>query len=542
VSEQRISTAVDNNQHNHTITKEFYIGLCLALTSSLFIGSSFILKKKGLLKLISSDSSKNVPNNKVKRAGQGGYGYLKEWLWWSGLITMALGELCNFAAYGFVPATLVTPLGALSVLIAAILSAYFLDEKLSTIGKIGCFLTAIGSIIMVIHAPKEGEIKTVLELLGRLKDVEFVLFIIICIVSLFFLITVMSPKYGNTNVLIYLLICSILGSFTVMGCKGVSLGIKEFFLNQPSVSYMYTYLFALMVLFLIVAQMNYLNKSLDLFHTAVVTTVYYVLFTLFVMINSSLLFKELLMVSFEDFVGCLCGFSVIVCALFMIHFFKPTLNRRDLIEEENSSHLMAKPASFAVQSESEHTVINEDRDHNNLTSSTNSITSHEIRENIATIKPLDRQPKNRFNTLDSGKSKKQENNNNNSFLKRLTDKDTFKNYFNQFKSLNLTTSPKYNMLLANDDDEYHQDTTNETKKFEQNNYAKLRHNNDDFEDEDSSDSLQIKKINNINFFNKQTKKESFNSHKHKNSSFDANFFEVDENKENLLSTSLNIRR
>ena len=51
------------------------------------------------------------------RAGSGGYAYLKEWLWWVGLITMAVGEGANFAAYGFAPAILVTPLGALSVLV-----------------------------------------------------------------------------------------------------------------------------------------------------------------------------------------------------------------------------------------------------------------------------------------------------------------------------------------------------------------------------------------------------------------------------------------
>ena len=84
--------------------------------------------------------------------------------------TVGVGELCNFAAYGFVPATLVTPLGALSVLISAVMSAYFLNEKLNTIGKIGCFLTAIGSTVMVIHAPKEGEVKNVNELLIRLQD------------------------------------------------------------------------------------------------------------------------------------------------------------------------------------------------------------------------------------------------------------------------------------------------------------------------------------------------------------------------------------
>lgn len=59
------------------------------------------------------------------RAGQGGHAYLKEWLWWAGLLSMGAGEVANFAAYAFAPATLVTPLGALSVLVSAILSSHF---------------------------------------------------------------------------------------------------------------------------------------------------------------------------------------------------------------------------------------------------------------------------------------------------------------------------------------------------------------------------------------------------------------------------------
>ena len=50
------------------------------------------------------------------------------------------------------------------------MAAYFLNEKLNTIGKIGCLLTAIGSIVMVIHAPKEGEVKSVNELLFKIID------------------------------------------------------------------------------------------------------------------------------------------------------------------------------------------------------------------------------------------------------------------------------------------------------------------------------------------------------------------------------------
>ncbi|XP_065620691.1 probable magnesium transporter NIPA7 [Quercus suber] len=52
-------------------------GFILAMVSSAFIGSSFIIKKKGLRR-----ASANGP-----RASVGGYGYLLEPLWWVGMIT-----------------------------------------------------------------------------------------------------------------------------------------------------------------------------------------------------------------------------------------------------------------------------------------------------------------------------------------------------------------------------------------------------------------------------------------------------------------------
>lgn len=54
---------------------DFYIGLGLAISSSLFIGSSFIIKKKALIKLAGAAEYSR------QRASEGGYGYLKEWLW-----------------------------------------------------------------------------------------------------------------------------------------------------------------------------------------------------------------------------------------------------------------------------------------------------------------------------------------------------------------------------------------------------------------------------------------------------------------------------
>lgn len=80
-------------------------------------------------------------------------------------LAVIVGEVANFAAYAFAPAILVTPLGALSVLIGAVLGSYFLKEELGTLGKLGCAICLIGSVIIVLHAPPDKEIETIDEIL-----------------------------------------------------------------------------------------------------------------------------------------------------------------------------------------------------------------------------------------------------------------------------------------------------------------------------------------------------------------------------------------
>jgi len=88
------------------VVEDKYVGLGLAITSSIAIGTSFILTKRGLIQTA----------NRTGFEGDG-YTYLKNPVWWAGMIIMVLGEISNFAAYAFAPAILVTPLGALSVLV-----------------------------------------------------------------------------------------------------------------------------------------------------------------------------------------------------------------------------------------------------------------------------------------------------------------------------------------------------------------------------------------------------------------------------------------
>ncbi|XP_073423980.1 magnesium transporter NIPA4-like isoform X3 [Dendrobates tinctorius] len=295
-------------QSNH----DFLIGVALAVFSSILIGSSVILKKKGLLHLSEQGQT---------RAGAGGHGYLKDWLWWAGLLTMGGGEVANFAAYAFAPATIVTPLGALSVLISAVMSSYLLGERLNLLGKLGCALSVLGSTVLVIHSPEEQEVTTLEEMTSKLKDPGFIVYISVMLIFSLILIFILSPRYGYQNILVYLAICSLLGAFSVSSVKGLGIAVKGLLTGLPVVQHPLPWVLIPILIISVVTQVNYLNKSLDVFNTSLVFPIYYVLFTTVVITTSLILFKEWVSMSPLDGVGAVCGFLVIILGVFMLHAF-----------------------------------------------------------------------------------------------------------------------------------------------------------------------------------------------------------------------------
>jgi len=230
-------------------------GLVLALSSSFFIGASFIVKKKGLKKAAASGV----------RAGIGGYSYLYEPLWWAGMITMIVGEVANFAAYAFAPAILVTPLGALSIIISAVLADIMLKEKLHIFGILGCVLCVVGSTTIVLHAPQERAIESVAEVWDLATEPAFLSYAAIVLAATFVLIYYFIPQYGQTHIMVYIGVCSLVGSLSVMSVKALGIALKLTFSGMNQLIYPQTWLFTIVVVACIVTQMNYLNKVIVIF-------------------------------------------------------------------------------------------------------------------------------------------------------------------------------------------------------------------------------------------------------------------------------------
>lgn len=278
------------------------------MTSSLAIGTSFVITKKGL-------------QQAEERHGFEGDGfvYLRNPLWWAGIGTMVIGEVCNFAAYAFAPAILVTPLGALAVLVGAVLGSYFLKEELGTLGKLGSAICLIGAVIIVLHAPADEDIETIEQILEYALQPGFLLF---CLVVCIFAVTMIykvAPVHGKKNPLIYLGICSTVGSVSVMSIKAFGIALKLTFGGNNQFSHPSTYVFMIITTVCILVQMNYFNKALSQFPTNIVNPLYYVTFTTATLCASFILFKGFNTSDAVNTLSLLCGFLVTFTGVYLLN-------------------------------------------------------------------------------------------------------------------------------------------------------------------------------------------------------------------------------
>ncbi|VAH09251.1 unnamed protein product [Triticum turgidum subsp. durum] len=117
-----------------------------------------------------------------------------------------------------------------------------------------------GSMVIVIHAPLEQEITSVKEIWHMATQPSFLLYVASVIVLVSVLVFHFSPLWGQSNVLIYTAICSLMGSLSVMSVKALGTSLKLTFEGTNQLAYPETWFFMLVVAICVLTQMNYLNK------------------------------------------------------------------------------------------------------------------------------------------------------------------------------------------------------------------------------------------------------------------------------------------
>lgn len=177
------------------------VGVALALVSSLLVGMAFVITRKA------HHAYAERAGTHGQRAGAGGHAYMREPLWLIGTAVMGLGEALNFVAYAYAPAVLVTPLGAISIIVSALLADAVLGEKLHVCGLCGTLACMGGSLMLVLSSPEERVISSVDEVWAMATQPAFLVYVTLALSVVLALALCVAPAtvaggggtYGETQ-------------------------------------------------------------------------------------------------------------------------------------------------------------------------------------------------------------------------------------------------------------------------------------------------------------------------------------------------------
>ncbi|XP_062321159.1 NIPA-like protein 2 [Osmerus eperlanus] len=254
--------------------------------------------------------------------------YYTSVLWWCGVVLMGVGELGNFAAYGFAPASLIAPLGCVSVISSAVISVVFLKETIRASDIIGGTLAVTGTYILVTFAPHASTHITASLVQRYAMSWAFLIYGFIEVL-LFCILLYLYKVSKMKHIVIVMLLIALLASLTVISVKAVSGMIKESVKGYMQLTYPIFYVMLVVMVASCAFQLKFLNQAMRMFDATEVVPVNFVFFTASAVIAGIVFYQEFyglaLLNIFMFLLGCLLSFL----GVFLIARNRPKIKTPD---------------------------------------------------------------------------------------------------------------------------------------------------------------------------------------------------------------------
>lgn len=261
----------------------------------------------------------------IRQSQRGSKPYYTSRLWWCGILLMGLGELGNFAAYGFAPASLIAPLGCVSVIASAVISVVFLKETLRASDLLGGALALTGTYLLVTFAPHSAPHVTANMVERCLISWQFLAYFFFEVVL--FCILLYLYKCRNVNhIVIVMLLVALLASVTVISVKAVS-GMLTETIRGSHLQLTYPVFYVMFVVMVISCafQIKFLNEAMKMFDATEIVPINYVFFTASAVIAGILFYEEFYGLSIIYIIMFVCGCSLAFSGVFLIARTRPKI-------------------------------------------------------------------------------------------------------------------------------------------------------------------------------------------------------------------------
>ena len=215
--------------------------------------------------------------------------YLESPYWWGGIILMTTGEAGNFLAYGFAPASIVSPLGVVALVSNCIIAPCLLKERFRQRDFWGVMTAIAGAVVIVLSAKNSENKMGPDDVWAAITRWEFETYLGIT-AGLMIVLLWASEKYGEKTILIDLGLVGLFGGYTALSTKGVASLLSDTLWRALTFPITYLLLFVLVVTALM--QIRYVNRALQRFDSTQVIPVQFVLFTISVIVGSAILYRD----------------------------------------------------------------------------------------------------------------------------------------------------------------------------------------------------------------------------------------------------------
>ncbi|CAO3674961.1 unnamed protein product [Umbelopsis ramanniana] len=273
-----------------------------------------------------------------------------------GISLMVIGEIGNFVAYGFAPASTIAPLGTTTLVSNVILAPLLLKERFRFRDILGVMFAVFGATVVVLSSKRE-EIKLSPELVVQyLTSMEAIIYYSIT-GGLILILTVLSPRWGSKSILIDLGLVALYGAYTVLSTKSVSSLLSLTFYK------MFTYPVSYVLFFVLVStaiiQIKYLNKALQRFDATAVIPTQFVLFTVSAIIGSAVLYRDFDDVYAQQFARFVFGCIIEFLGVYLITANRRRDDTRNASDEDTMSSHGGGTRASSIQSGNVHEQDNE---------------------------------------------------------------------------------------------------------------------------------------------------------------------------------------
>lgn len=277
--------------------------------------------------------------------------YLSSPIWWVGIAMMTIGEAGNFLAYGFAPASIVSPMGVVALVSNCLIAPLLLHERFRWRDGVGVVVAVAGCVTVVLSASDSNpklDPDSIWHLITRWEFETYLGITIFLIIAL----CVASNKFGERTILIDLGLVGLFGGYTALSTKGVASLLSNTIWRV--VTFPITYLLVAVLVGTAVMQIKYVNRALQRFDATMVIPTQFVMFTLSVIIGSAILYRDFERTTTQQAIKFVGG-----CALTFLGVYFITSGRNNDSRDDNDSEGEGEEGISLIDEERRHHEVRE---------------------------------------------------------------------------------------------------------------------------------------------------------------------------------------